>query len=319
MSVVETIDIAELRKESLIMLRDVKAVLDEGGVRYWLDLGSLLGAVRDGRTIPWDDDFDLSMLDPDITERNDLWEKLRSKGYEVLVDFRVDASDHVKIMNLGGGIGNCRVDLHKLCIKNGEVEFLGGAKYTRIGEFFRRLNFASNFSIPRLYSKKPVHTTLGAICRSILSTGVGAKELEGLGPIEIREGPCNAFNDFTLHHSRFSVVSNPFKGEESKKFALLGKVLSVFPVKLLQICERLTGKIANASKKGPELEVITSAEFYENLGTAELHGMTFNTPSPAEDYLTLIYGADWHTPKVKWETLEDSPFSSKKGSAEKGN
>ena len=318
MSVVETIDIADLRKESLTMLRDVKTVLDEGGVRYWLDLGSLLGAVRDGRTIPWDNDFDLSTLDPDITERNDLWEKLRSKGYEVLVDIRVNTSDHIKIMNLGGEIGNCLVDLHKLCRKNGGVEFLGGVKYTMIGQFLQRLNFALNFSIPRRYSKKPVHTTFGAICHSVLSTGIDANELEGLGPIEIREGSCNAFNDFTLRHPRFKVTNNPFK-DDGKKFALLGKVLSFFPVKLLQICERLTGKIANASKRGPELEIITSAEFYENLGTAQLHDMTFNTPSPAEDYLTLIYGADWRTPKVKWETLEDSPLCSKKGSAEKKN
>lgn len=310
MSVAKTIDITDLRKESLVMLRDVKAVLDEGGVRYWLDFGSLLGAVRDGRTIPWDDDFDLSTLDPDITERNDLWEKLRSKGYEVLVDIRVNTSDHVKIMNLGGGIGNCRIDLHKLCRKKDQVEYLYGAEYTRIGQFFHRLNCALNYSIPRRCSKKPIHATLGAICRSILSPRVVGNELEGLGPIEIREGPCNAFNDFTLHHPRFSVMNNPFK-DESKKFALLGKVLSVFPVKLLQLCERLTGQIAKASKKGPSMAVITSAEFYKNLGTAELHGMTFNTPSPAEDYLALIYGAYWRTPRVKWEISEDSPLINK--------
>lgn len=316
MSVMKTIDIAELRKESLVMLSDVKAVLDEGGVRYWLDFGSLLGAVRDGRTIPWDDDFDLSTLDPDITERNDLWEKLRSKGYEVLVDIRVNTSDHVKIINLGGGIGNCRIDLHKIRRRNGQVEYSYGAKYTRTGRFFNRLNCVLNYSIPRQCSKKPVYPKFGAICRSILSSGVAGNELEGLGPIEIREGPHNTFNDFTLRHPRFSVVSNPFK-DDSKKFALLGKVLSVFPVKLLQLCERLTDQIAKASKMGPELEVITSAEFYENLGTAELHGMTFNTPSPVEDYLTLIYGEDWHTPRVKWEISEDSPLSSKEGSAEK--
>ncbi len=308
MSVVETIDIADLRKDSLVMLRDVKAVLDEGGVRYWLDFGSLLGAVRDGRTIPWDDDFDLSTLDTDITKRNNLWEKLRSKGYKVLIDIRVDASDHVKIMNLGGGIGNCRIDLHKLCRKNGQVEYLYGAEYTRIGQFFQQLNFALNYSIPRQCSKKPVHSTFGAICRSILSTEISSNELEGLGPIEICEGPCNAFNDFTLRHPMFSVMNNPFK-DESKKFALLGKVLSVFPVKLLQVCERITGKIAKAYKTGPSLEVITSAEFYENLGTAELHGMTFNTPSPAEDYLTLIYDVDWRTPRVTWEIAEDSPLN----------
>ena len=101
------------------------------------------------------------------------------------------------------------------------------------------------------------------------------------------------------------------------EFALLVKVLSVFPVKLLQICERLTGRIARACKTEPSLEVYTPIEFYENLGTAELHGMAFSTPSPAEDYLTLIYGMDWRTPNMKWRTLQDSPGSPKKKSAEK--
>jgi len=52
-------------------LREVKQVLDTNGIRYWLDFGALLGAVRDGRIIEWDDDIDLGMADDD-------WEKIVS-------------------------------------------------------------------------------------------------------------------------------------------------------------------------------------------------------------------------------------------------
>ena len=54
----------ELRKGQLVMLRLLKifaAVCDELGLCYWLDSGTLLGAVRHGGFIPWDDDVDVAM------------------------------------------------------------------------------------------------------------------------------------------------------------------------------------------------------------------------------------------------------------------
>jgi len=43
-------------------LGDVKQILDDAGVKYWLDYGTLLGAVRDGKFIPWDNDIDLGAM-----------------------------------------------------------------------------------------------------------------------------------------------------------------------------------------------------------------------------------------------------------------
>ncbi len=53
-----------LRGCQLVMLRLLKvfdAVCAEAGLRYWLDGGTLLGAVRHGGFIPWDDDVDVKM------------------------------------------------------------------------------------------------------------------------------------------------------------------------------------------------------------------------------------------------------------------
>ena len=47
------------------ILERFKEVCEEHGLRYWLDSGTLLGAIRHQGYIPWDDDIDVIMLRED--------------------------------------------------------------------------------------------------------------------------------------------------------------------------------------------------------------------------------------------------------------
>lgn len=50
-----------LQKVELEMLKDIASFCDEKRIQYFIIAGTLLGAVRDGGFIPWDDDIDIGM------------------------------------------------------------------------------------------------------------------------------------------------------------------------------------------------------------------------------------------------------------------
>ncbi len=59
-------ELKEWQLECLDLMRTLDKICRENDIPYWLDFGTLLGAVRHKGFIPWDDDIDISMKKSDI-------------------------------------------------------------------------------------------------------------------------------------------------------------------------------------------------------------------------------------------------------------
>lgn len=84
--------LTHLRKTTKYIL----GLLDQFGLRYWLESGSLLGAVRSGDILPWDHDVDIGYINEDsnrckwlqmaqnksvIDNKGFYWEKVKEGNY----------------------------------------------------------------------------------------------------------------------------------------------------------------------------------------------------------------------------------------------
>ena len=86
------------KKEAADLYITMKFVHDTFGkfkIRYWLAFGTLLGAIRHGGIIPWDDDGDICVMRADIPKLRKLETYFKNNGF-ILGEVKDDPDDKEK-------------------------------------------------------------------------------------------------------------------------------------------------------------------------------------------------------------------------------
>ncbi len=77
----EPVTLEQVHGVHLELIDELDRVCRKHGIRYFIDSGTLLGAVRHGAAIPWDDDADASMLRSDYEKFRKVVREELSEGF----------------------------------------------------------------------------------------------------------------------------------------------------------------------------------------------------------------------------------------------
>lgn len=73
-----------LQKVQLMMLKDFINICEENNIPYFANSGTLLGAIRHGGFIPWDDDIDVIMFREDFEKLNSIMSNEHDEKYRLI-------------------------------------------------------------------------------------------------------------------------------------------------------------------------------------------------------------------------------------------
>lgn len=150
----------EAQSIMLEMLIEFDAICSKHDLIYWLDSGTLLGAVRHQGFIPWDDDIDISMPVEDYEKFAQIASANLSKNifFQHTPSDKTFPFDYLKLRSNKAQI----IEFHE---ENKEIEYHQGVfvdifpMLTVPNTTFHRLYYDNAFKLIRLFSAKSLHLT----------------------------------------------------------------------------------------------------------------------------------------------------------------
>lgn len=150
-------NLRRLQLTELEMLKEFDRICRENHIEYILDGGTLLGAVRHGGFIPWDDDVDVRMLRKDYDRFCRLCQTELSEKYFLQTHLTDPGYRWEYARILKNGTVYKRKGQHRMTARNGIF-----------------IDIFPNDNLPDSFFTKKVCTGLSWLCRKLLYSEVGA-------------------------------------------------------------------------------------------------------------------------------------------------
>ena len=285
-----TINYNVLEKKGLEFLKEVTEILDGHNIVHWLDMGTMLGAVREGRFIPGDMDIDLGTFYENISEESEVLRELRDWGFNVKFYGHLEK---IKVRKRNWKFWIWNIDIYLYHFNEGRATrawYL--PKKTLIRSCIRKF-----VTVLRELS----HATIDKEKQIRSSYHRGACTIYRLRE-RITNGTHTKSNN--LRGMRF-VLKHSSKGALMKSYFLemLFIILNVLPHSLIKQFLKFNSFVQNFMRDIVYIPVPISvpSQFFTNLTSIKLCGEDFKVPEEKEKYACYRYGKDWIAPnKTPW-------------------
>lgn len=195
-------------KVAVEVLKLIKEILDKHDVEYWLDEGTLLGAVRDRKFIPWDHDIDLAMFYKNISGIIPLFDGICNIGVEVCF---FEWKKHIKLLGVG-----YEIDINLYLLNDGKAtkRWYEHNNVGRVLDYFIWIFYLQNANIRK--SDAPLFITRTLIrIKNMLPNRINKKILEFLVRIYYKDG-CKVVNVIVPCHFFEKLSTIEFYGMKFK-------------------------------------------------------------------------------------------------------
>ena len=239
------------------MLYELDRVCKKLNIQFFLDGGTLLGAARDGRFIPWDDDIDVSMLREDYDRF--IQEAPEEFEYPLFLQTGYTEKDYFH--------GHCQ-------LRNSETCAILACDVGKV--FFNQGIFLDIFVLDDLFPEKAADQYQA---RNELWARRKKWYHHDYHPNPIRWGV--RWVRYLLYRAQYP-DSASFYAEMEKIFRSVEK------------SEYLDYMMLN---QGQEEVHLLKRAWYDRVVSLSFEGSDFPVPAGYKEYLSCYYGEDWKTPK----------------------
>lgn len=284
-----------LREKGINDFFKVTSILKDNHVNFWLDFGTLLGAVRNGCPVPWDGEFDISVWDDEININSKMWNDIRNLGFSVVI-----SEYNIKVTNEKQIIGSFVIDIHryKRQKKHG-IYLYGNIPYKLIDIFIYKTKLLIELFMPVKLDKTVNFGELYSLALEKHNGNLNESENFAFNWGKINKYP------FTLKFEHFAIGPTIDAGK-SFIIQILERVIQYFPNSLLNIIYKKLLKLQSRIKFKTLSNYKVEEFFFLSFQEILFCGEKIQAPMDYEKYLENIYGKDWRIPRQKWESSKDS-------------
>ena len=147
-------------------LKILKRIFEKHNITYWIDYGTLWGAMREGAIIDFDEDFDVGILLRDVPRVSQLKKEFKEEGYDLRINknhlnymiHKISTGEHLGCILFREAVGNYMI---RICFDPVLRLILPLANYGKGGWLIKKVwKKIIGMKIIKLYRDMEVSSTL---------------------------------------------------------------------------------------------------------------------------------------------------------------